>query len=186
MITKTAFLNKLKTKGNNKSEFDSILTKATIQLYKNGFKIINDNNNNNNTNKFYSFNNGVNQTLLTDIMETKFPLDLLPITIDKAQCHSIGVIIEDYSDQTYFAVNSNDETTTITVKLANGSIFTQIFNVYHTLSDVIEQISFSKMNSVKSFGLLFGYPPKEITELQKTIHELNLKSGTLIQKLNDK
>lgn len=182
MTTQKGFLNKLKSKGNHKAEFDSIQTKVTVQLYKNGFKVL-ANNHNDDKSPFFSFNKGLNQALLTNIMESKFPCELLDIK-DTNLAKGIGVILEDYSQETYFSVNSNEESATITVKLANGNIFTQIFNLRHTVLDIVDQISLSKLNSAKSFGLLFGYPPKTITDLHQTIKELDLKSGTLIQEIH--
>ncbi len=81
-----------------------------------------------------------------------------------------------------FHIDENSASTKINIRLHNGESVTQQFNLFHSVGDI-----FSFVDSVApvsgSFQLVEGFPPKPLTDYDKTIEELKLQGTTLIQRL---
>jgi hypothetical protein len=80
-------------------------------------------------------------------------------------------------------INNNLPTTKINIRLHNGEMITEEFNTSSTVNDIIAFVK--KVAPVTgSFQLVEGFPPKPLTDLNKSIDELKLQGTTLIQRLN--
>ncbi|KAN0050705.1 hypothetical protein ACTA71_003850 [Dictyostelium dimigraforme] len=80
-------------------------------------------------------------------------------------------------------VDQSQPTTTVQIRLANGSRLSTTFNQTHTLQDVINYINNSS-GSTQSFDLLTGFPQKPITTPTSTsLKDAGLLNALLIQKL---
>jgi UBX domain-containing protein 1 len=79
-------------------------------------------------------------------------------------------------------VNNNLPTTRINIRLHTGEMITEEFNTSSTVNDIIAFVQ--KVAPVTgSFQLVDGFPPKPLSELNKSIDELKLQGTTLIQRL---
>ena len=81
-----------------------------------------------------------------------------------------------------FHVDKLKPTTNINFRLYNGESLTQEFNLTHTVGDIFAFISSAAPVS-GSFQLIEGFPPKPLTEMDKTIDQARIKGTTIIQKL---
>ncbi len=82
-----------------------------------------------------------------------------------------------------FHVDKNQPTTNINFRLYNGENLTQEFNLTHTISDIFAFVS-SVAPVSGSFQLIEGFPPKPLTDMNKTVDQAKLKGTTIIQKLS--
>lgn len=69
---------------------------------------------------------------------------------------------------------------TISIRNFNGEILKGKFNYYQTLRDVYQYAK--QISGLDNFVLLDGFPPKPLTDFQKTIEELRLENTVLTQK----
>lgn len=69
----------------------------------------------------------------------------------------------------------------IHIRLYNGEMVNKEFNLNQTVRDL--KMFVEKASGSNRFQLLEGFPPKVLTELNKTIEELKLNETTLTQKL---
>ncbi|KAM9973641.1 hypothetical protein ACTFIW_010751 [Dictyostelium discoideum] len=80
-------------------------------------------------------------------------------------------------------VDQSQPTTTVQIRLANGSRLSTTFNHSHTLQDVINYIN-SSSGSNQSFDLLTGFPQKPVSNpTSTTLKDAGLLNALLIQKL---
>ena len=70
----------------------------------------------------------------------------------------------------------------INIRLFNGEIANEDFNLTQTLQDIINYVR--KKSGSNNFSLLDGFPPKPLTDFNKTIQELHLEGSILTQKIN--
>lgn len=81
-----------------------------------------------------------------------------------------------------FEVDKTQPTTRINIRLHNGDAITQEFNLTHTLNDI--RIFVGQVAPVNgTYDLIEGFPPKPLTEENKTIKELKIEGSTLTQRL---
>ncbi|KAN0032766.1 hypothetical protein ACTFIV_006686 [Dictyostelium citrinum] len=105
-------------------------------------------------------NNNNNRTTTSTTSTTSSTTNVSPISVDQSQ-----------------------PTTTVQIRLANGSRLSTVFNQSHTLQDVINHIN-SSSGSTQSFDLLTGFPQKPITTPTSTsLKDAGLLNALLIQKL---
>lgn len=72
--------------------------------------------------------------------------------------------------------------TTINIRLYTGETITQNFNLTHSVGDIFSFVtSVAPVNG--SFQLIEGFPPKPLTDFDKTIEQLKLQGTTLTQRL---
>lgn len=69
----------------------------------------------------------------------------------------------------------------IDIRLFNGVVVSANFNLSQTVRDIKNFVE--KKSGCHNFSLLEGFPPKALTDLKKTIEELNLKGCMLTQKV---
>lgn len=69
----------------------------------------------------------------------------------------------------------------INIRLFNGETVNETFNTTNTLKDVCAFVE--KTSGSKSFQLLDGFPPKPLTQMNKTIEELKIQGSTLTQRI---
>ena len=70
----------------------------------------------------------------------------------------------------------------IRIRLFNGQIIQCNFNSNQTVRDIKNFIQ--KKSGSLNFSIMEGFPPKALTQLNKTIEELNLKDCLLTQRIN--
>jgi hypothetical protein len=71
---------------------------------------------------------------------------------------------------------------TINIRLFNGEIIKERFNRKQILTDIY--LFVGKVTGSNNFVLLDGFPPKTLTEYDKTIEDLQLENALLTQKIN--
>ena len=72
----------------------------------------------------------------------------------------------------------------ISVRMYNGTVIRTEFNTDKKLRDVYSFVKKMEKNNIIDFILLDGFPPKPITEFDKTIKELGIENSMLTQKKN--
>ena len=78
-------------------------------------------------------------------------------------------------------VDKNKPSCKIDIRLFNGTVVTANFNLNQTIRDIKNFVE--KKSGCHNFSLLEGFPPKPLTDLKKTIEQLNLKDCMLTQKI---
>ena len=79
-------------------------------------------------------------------------------------------------------VDKSKPTCKVNIRLFNGEVVSEDFNLTQTLQDVINFVR--KKSGSNNFSLLDGFPPRPITTYNKTIQELHLEGSLLTQKIN--
>ncbi|KAK2581990.1 hypothetical protein KPH14_002426 [Odynerus spinipes] len=80
-------------------------------------------------------------------------------------------------------IDTTKPTTTIQIRLADGSSVRAQFNLTHTINDLRRYITTMRPQyAIRDFSLLTMYPTKELTE-DKTIEEAGLKNASIMQRL---
>ena len=88
----------------------------------------------------------------------------------------------DINKNVNFEVNSQAPSTKINIRLHNGDSIVQEFNLTNTLNDIFTFVK--RVAPVSgSFQLIEGFPPKPLTDMNKTIDELKISGSTLTQRL---
>ena len=83
-----------------------------------------------------------------------------------------------------YVVNKPDKikpTCKIDIRLFNGVVVTANFNLNQTVRDIKNFVE--KKSGSHNFNLLEGFPPKPLSQLNKTIEELKLSGCMLTQKV---
>lgn len=82
-----------------------------------------------------------------------------------------------------FNVNPDLPTTKINVRLHNGDTITQEFNLSHTVGDIYGFVQ--NVAPVQgSYSLVEGFPPKPLSDKNKTIDAAKLQGSLISQRLN--
>ena len=79
-------------------------------------------------------------------------------------------------------VDRSKPTCKVNIRLFNGEVVSEDFNLNQTLQDVINFVK--KKSGSNNFSLLDGFPPRPLTTYNKTIQELHLEGSLLTQKIN--
>ncbi|WOK99944.1 hypothetical protein Cni_G08656 [Canna indica] len=86
---------------------------------------------------------------------------------------SIGITVDD-----------SRPSTTIQLRLADGSRMVARFNIHHTVGDIRSYIDASRPDSPRTYQLrTVGFPPKQLNDLNATIEDAGLANSVVIQKL---
>ncbi len=72
----------------------------------------------------------------------------------------------------------------ISVRMYNGTVIRTEFNSDKKLRDVYSFVKKMGKSNIIDFILLDGFPPKPLTEFDKTIKELGIENSMLTQKTN--
>jgi UBX domain-containing protein 1 len=197
------WVSKVGKQGNNKEEFDQTENKIKLTVYKNGFQI--------DDGLFRDISIPENKQFMDEVEKGFIPQELVnqgkkklaivledkrkeeykePIPEKKFQAfvgggHSLGGHTSEglgINTDVQFHVDENSSSTKINIRLHNGETVTQQFNLYHSVGDIFAYVdSVAPVNG--SFQLVEGFPPKPLTDMEKTIEDLRLQGASLIQRL---
>ncbi|CAL9174648.1 unnamed protein product [Musa hybrid cultivar] len=88
------------------------------------------------------------------------------------------------SSSTGLAVDESKPSTTIQLRLADGTRMIARFNTQHTVANIRSFIDASRPEAPSSYQLqTVGFPPKQLNDPSKTIEEAGLANSVVIQKL---
>ncbi|KAJ9170040.1 hypothetical protein P3X46_018176 [Hevea brasiliensis] len=80
-------------------------------------------------------------------------------------------------------VDSSAPTTSIQLRLADGTRMVARFNLHHTIRDIRDFIEASRPGGARNYQLqTMGFPPKQLTDPEQTIEEAGIASSVVIQK----
>ncbi|XWS47400.1 hypothetical protein CRYUN_Cryun14cG0149100 [Craigia yunnanensis] len=80
-------------------------------------------------------------------------------------------------------VDSSLPTTSIQLRLADGTRMVSRFNYHHTIRDIRGFIDASRPSGARNYQLLtMGFPPKQLTDLDQTVEQAGIASSVVIQK----
>ena len=196
------WLDKMK-KYDNKEKFDKTKNKLKLSLYKNGFIMDNG--------EFRNKNEPANKKFMEEIEKGYIPNELvkkgitdLGIEMDDHRDENYEPPKEEKKFQAFTGlgksissvnteglhVNKNATsnvdrsrpTCKVNIRLFNGEVVSEDFNLTQTLQDVINFVK--KKSGSNNFSLLDGFPPRPLTGYNKTIQELHLEGSLLTQKIN--
>ena len=196
------WLDKMK-KYDNKEKFDKTKNKLKLSLYKNGFIMDNG--------EFRNKNEPANKKFMEEIEKGYIPNELvkkgitdLGIEMDDHRDENYEPPKEEKKFQAFTGlgksissvnteglhVNKNASsnvdrskpTCKVNIRLFNGEVVSEDFNLSQTLQDVINFVK--KKSGSNNFSLLDGFPPRPLTGYNKTIQELHLEGSLLTQKIN--
>ncbi len=196
------WLNKMK-KYDNKERFDKTKNKLKLSIYKNGFIMDNG--------EFRNKSDPANKKFMEEIEKGYIPNELvkkgitdLGIEMDDHRDEDYEPPKEEKKFQAFTGlgksissvnteglhVNKNASsnvdrskpTCKVNIRLFNGEVVSEDFNLSQTLQDVINFVK--KKSGSNNFSLLDGFPPRPITSYNKTIQELHLEGSLLTQKIN--
>lgn len=81
-------------------------------------------------------------------------------------------------------VDQASPSTSIQLRLADGTRMVSRFNYYHTIRDIRGFIDASRPGAPRTYQLqTVGFPPKQLTDLEQTIEQAGLANSVVIQKL---
>ena len=196
------WLDKMK-KYDNKEKFDKTKNKLKLSLYKNGFILDNG--------EFRNKSEPANKKFMEEIEKGYIPNELvkkgitdLGIEMDDHRDENYEPPKEEKKFQAFTGlgksissvnteglhVNKNatsnvdrsKPTCKVNIRLFNGEVVSEDFNLNQTLQDVINFVK--KKSGSNNFSLLDGFPPRPLTTYNKTIQELHLEGSLLTQKIN--
>nr|XP_043621279.1 plant UBX domain-containing protein 4 [Erigeron canadensis] len=82
------------------------------------------------------------------------------------------------------AVDSTLPSTSIQLRLADGTRMVSRFNLHHTINHIRSFIDASRPGGSRTYQLLtMGFPPKQLNNLSQTIEDAGLANSVVIQKL---
>lgn len=73
--------------------------------------------------------------------------------------------------------------TSIQLRLADGTRLVGHFNLHHTINDIRTFIDLSRPGTSRNYQLQTGFPPKLLTDSTQTIEQSGLASSVIMQKL---
>lgn len=80
-------------------------------------------------------------------------------------------------------VDQSLPSTSIQLRLADGTRMVSHFNYYHTVGDIHALIDASRPGGSRNYQLqTVGFPPKQLTDLTQTIEQAGLANSVVIQK----
>lgn len=194
----------MKNTSNDKEAYDRTSNKIKLTVYKNGFQI--------DDGEFRDISVPENKKFMDEVEKGFIPQELvaqgkkeLAIALEDKRKENYEAPVPEKKFQAFvgggtsfggvkseglgvfkdieFAVNSNTPSTNINIRLFNGDTITQAFNLTHTVGDIFAFLAAVAPVS-GSFQIVEGFPPKPLTQQDKTIGELKLQGTTLIQRLS--
>ena len=193
--------NKMK-KYDNKDKYDKTKNKLKLAIYKNGF-IIDDG-------EFRNKNEPENKKFMEDVEKGYIPQELvkkgitdLGIEMDDHRDENYEPPKEEKKFQAFTGlgksissvntqglkidknattnVDRTKPTCKVNIRLFNGEVASEDFNLNQTLRDVYNFVK--KKSGSNNFSLLDGFPPRPLTDYNKTIQELHLEGSLLTQRI---
>lgn len=81
-------------------------------------------------------------------------------------------------------VDESLPSTSLQLRLADGTRMVSHFNFHHTIRDIRSFIDASRPGGPRSYQLqAMGFPPKQLTDLDQTIEQAGIANSVVIQKL---
>lgn len=81
-------------------------------------------------------------------------------------------------------VDATLPTTSVQLRLADGTRMVAHFNHHHTIRDIHRFIDASRPGSARNYQLqAMGFPPKQLTDLDQTVEQAGIANSVVIQKL---
>lgn len=81
-------------------------------------------------------------------------------------------------------VDDTQSTTSIQLRLADGTRMVSRFNNNHTIRDIRGFINASRPDGPRTYQLqTMGFPPKQLTDLDQTIDAAGIANSVVIQRL---
>ena len=195
------WINRMK-KYDNKEKFDKTKNKLKLTLYKNGFILDNGEFRNKNEPANKKFMEEVERGYIPDELVKKGITDLgiemddhrdenyePPKEEKKFQAFTgLGKSISSVNTQGLHIdknVSSNVDRTRptckVNIRLFNGEVVSEDFNLNQTLRDVFNFVK--RKSGSNNFSLLDGFPPRPLNDYNKTIQELHLEGSLLTQRI---
>ncbi|KAK9285375.1 hypothetical protein L1049_024566 [Liquidambar formosana] len=95
-----------------------------------------------------------------------------PTSLNAAPSPSVGLVVEE-----------SLPSTSIQIRLADGTRMVSRFNYHHTINDIRAFIDASRPSGARTYQLqTMGFPPKQLTDPNQTIEQAGLASSVVIQK----
>ena len=196
------WIQKMKKYDNNEG-FSKTKDRIKLTLYKNGFTI--------NDGEFRDKNLPQNKKFMEDVEKGEIPLELrtknnndLGVVVDDKRSENYEFPKEEKKFQAFTGegkslgqvntknlhINSNVSSIVdrnkpickVNIRLFNGEVVSEDFNLCQTLLDVINYVK--KKSGSNNFSLLDGFPPRPLTDYNKTIQELHLEGSLLTQRIS--
>ena len=190
-------------KYDNKEKFDKTKNKLKLSLYKNGFILEGG--------EFRNKNEPQNKKFMDEIEKGYIPNELvkkgitdLGIEMDDhrdenyeppkeekkfhaftGQGQSLSSVNTQGLHVDKFATSNVDRsrpTCKVNIRLFNGEVVSEDFNLNQTLQDVMNFVR--RKSGSNNFALLDGFPPRPLTDYHKTIQELHLEGSLLTQRIS--
>ncbi|KAI3997070.1 hypothetical protein MKX01_032721 [Papaver californicum] len=115
---------------------------------------------------------GVGRTLGSSSITVASEQTAAPITLNTTPVPSIGLVVDDTLPST-----------SIQLRLADGTRMVACFNYRHTVGDIRAFIDASRPGGARTYQLQsMGFPPKPLLDAKQTIEEAGLANSVLIQK----
>ena len=189
-------------KYDNKEKFDKTKNKLKLSLYKNGFILEGG--------EFRNKNEPQNKKFMDEIEKGYIPNELvkkgitdLGIEMDDhrdenyeppkeekkfhaftgqgqslSSVNTQGLHVDKYATSN---VDRSRPTCKVNIRLFNGEVVSEDFNLNQTLRDVFNFVK--RKSGSNNFSLLDGFPPRPLTDYNKTIQELHLEGSLLTQRI---
>jgi UBX domain-containing protein 1 len=196
------WMNQMK-KYDNKEKFAKTKNKLKLSLYKNGF-IIDDG-------EFRNKKEPANKKFMEEVEKGYIPNELVKKGITDLGIELDDHRDEDYeppkvekkfqaftgAGKSVSSVNTqglhvdknattnvdrSKPTCKVNIRLFNGEVASEDFNLHQTLRDVFNFVK--RKSGSNNFSLLDGFPPRPLTDYNKTIQELHIEGSLLTQKIN--
>ena len=196
------WMNQMK-KYDNKEKFSKTKNKLKLALYKNGF-IIDDG-------EFRNKKEPANKKFMEEVEKGYIPNELVKKGITDLGIELDDHREEDYeppkvekkfqaftgAGKSVSSVNTqglhvdknattnvdrSKPTCKVNIRLFNGEVASEDFNLHQTLRDVFNFVK--RKSGSNNFSLLDGFPPRPLTDYNKTIQELHIEGSLLTQKIN--
>ncbi|XP_030483849.2 plant UBX domain-containing protein 4 [Cannabis sativa] len=83
-----------------------------------------------------------------------------------------------------FVVDDSLPSTSLQLRLADGTRMVSRFNYHHTVRDIQSFINASRPDGPRTYQLLtMGFPPKQLTDLDQTIEQAGIANSVIIQNI---
>ncbi|XP_011190644.1 NSFL1 cofactor p47 [Zeugodacus cucurbitae] len=109
----------------------------------------------------------------------------VPAPNSAKQTTAVNVKEDENAAKDKLKVDSSQPTTTLQIRLADGSRLTAQFNLNHTVADIRRYIMNARPQYAEgNFRLVSSFPTRELTDEAATIELAGLKNASILQRLN--
>lgn len=116
---------------------------------------------------------GTGRTLGSTSSQTPTDPSTVSTTLTTAPAPSVGLVVD-----------PAQPSTSIQLRLADGTRMVSRFNNHHTIRDIRGFIDASRSDGPRAYQLQsMGFPPKQLTDMDQTIDDAGIGNSVLIQKL---